>query len=570
MKSALILVLSCFAVMTAVMLGQSRMYRDRWVYVSTDLKSDRELERVEGIARTASQHGLNGILLSAGFDAMDLKSPEDLARLARLKQTCDHLGVEIVPIGFSVGYGGGVLSHDKNLAAGQPVRGALFVAKGREATFVADPAVKIVDGGFEEAESSSHHPSVPSSERRGLTEGVLPAGFTAHGARATIDTTVFHSGKASVRFEDFSGPEGEVYLAQTLRVQPYRCYRLRAWVKTEGAGPRMAIHLLAFAPDGRGLSYMEPPLPETSDWHEVVWAFNSWYADKVEFRVGVSDGKAGKVWVDDVAIEEVGLTNVLRRPGTRVEVRNEKTGAVYVEGRDFAAISDPQLNYSWGHEGPAIQLLPGSRIRAGDRLRVDYYHGTTIYREQTPIDMSEPAVYEVWQRQIPLIEKYLAPRKYFLSMDEVRVGGFCEACKRRHLSMAQILGGCVAQQYKMIRAANPQAEVYVWSDMFDPNHNAQEKYYLIDGSFRGTWQYIPKDLVVACWYYEKRDLSLDFFSKLGYRTLGAAYYDADDLENPKGWIESLDRTNGAVGIMYTTWENKYQLLPAFGDLVAKR
>jgi hypothetical protein len=60
------------------------------------------------------------------------------------------------------------------------------------------------------------------------------------------------------------------------------------------------------------------------------------------------------------------------------------------------------------------------------------------------------------------------------------------------------------------------------------------------------------------------------FSKLGFKTLGAAYYDADDLTNPKGWLESLDRTPGAIGIMYTTWNNKYQLLPGFGDLVKKR
>ena len=136
--------------------------------------------------------------------------------------------------------------------------------------------------------------------------------------------------------------------------------------------------------------------------------------------------------------------------------------------------------------------------------------------------------------------------------------------------MAQIMGDCLTRQYQMIRAANPKAEMYVWSDMFDPNHNAREKYYLIDGSFDGTWNYIPKDIVMACWYYEKRDLSLGFFSKHGYKTLGAGYYDADDLENPKGWIESLDRTPGAVGIMYTTWTNKYELLPSFGDLVSKR
>jgi hypothetical protein len=552
MKRFVVLILGAFVGMTAVLFGQQHALRDRWVMLGSSLENDQDVERVERIARTASEHGMNGILFSAGFDAMDLKSPEFLARLARVKQTCDHLGVEIIPEGFGVGYGGGVLAHDKNLAAGLPVRGALFVAGEHEARFHADPPVQIANRGFEK-----------------LT-GSMATGFTAHGASAAIDTAVSHSGKASVRFEDFGGPDGEVYVAQSIKVHPYRCYRLRAWVKTEGAGPRMAIHLLAVAPDGRDLSYMEPPLPETSDWHEVVWGFNSWYADRVEFRVGVSDGKRGKVWVDDVGIEEVGLTNVLRRAGTPVKVRNEKTGMLYDEGRDYAAIADPQLNFSWDHEGPAITLLPGSRIHAGDRLRVDYYNGTTIYRDQTTIDMSEPAVYAIWQHQIPLIEKYLAPKKYFLSMDEVRVGGFCETCKQRKLSMAQILGECVTRQYEMIRAANPHAEVYVWSDMFDPNHNAQERYYLVDGSFHGTWQYIPKDLVIACWYYEKRDLSLDFFSKLGYRTLAAAYYDADDLENPKGWLESLDRTRGAVGIMYTTWEDKFQLLPAFGDLVSKR
>jgi len=552
MKIMLAIILICLAALTAVVWGESRLYRDRWVYVSTDLDSDQELERAEGIARTAGEHGLNGMLLSAGFDSMDLKSPEFLARLARLKVTCDQAHVEIIPAGFGVGYGGGVMSHDKNLAAGQPVRGALFLAEEHEAKFHADPPVKIANGDFEQS------------------QGDLPAGFTAHGARATLDRTVAHSGKASVRFEDFSGPEGDVYIAQSLRVHPYRCYRLRAWVKTEGAGPRMAIHLVAHAADGRGLSYMEPPLPETSDWHELTWGFNSWYADRVEVRAGVSDGKRGKVWIDDLAIEEVGLTNLLQRPGTPVTVRNEKTGEAYQEGHDFAPLADPQLDFAWDHEGPAIHLLPGGRIHAGDRLRVDYFHGTTIYRDQTTLDMSEPAVYEVWRRQIPLIEKCLAPKKYFLSMDEVRVGGFCDACKRRHLSMAEILGDCVTRQFQMIRAANPQAEVYVWSDMFDPNHNARDKYYLIDGSFEGTWEHIPKDLVMACWYYEKRDLSLPFFSKLGHRTLAGSYYDADDLDNPKGWLESLDRTQGAAGIMYTTWENKYRLLPAFGDLVSKR
>jgi hypothetical protein len=553
-KKHLAVVLICFAALAALALGQPRVYPDRWVYVSTGLESDQELAKVEGIAKTSSEHGLTGMLLSAGFDSLDLKDADYLRRLDHLKQTCDHLGVEIIPMGFSIGYGGSTMAHDKNLAAGLPVHGELYVAGEHEARFAPDPDVKLPNGDFEQ------------------TEGNLPAGFTVHGEHAAMDSGVVHSGRFSVRFENFGGKPGggNVYLSQTFHVQPYRIYRMRCWVKTEGALPREIFHLWAVPPDGRDLAYMEPWMEPTSDWHELVWAFNSWYSDPIDFRIGVADGEAGKIWVDDVSVEEVGLTNVLRREGTPVIVKNEKSGEVYKEGRDYARISDPQLNFRWDHEGPSIHLLKGSRIHAGDRLRVDYFHGTTIYRDQVPLDMSEPAVYEIWQHQIPLLQKHLAPKKFFLSMDEVRIGGFCEACKRRHLPMNQIMGDCLTRQYQMIRAANPQAQVYVWSDMFDPNHNAREKYYLIDGSFLDTWKYIPKDLVIACWYYEKRDLSLPFFSKLGYRTLAGAYYDGDDLTNPKDWLNSLDQTPGAEGIMYTTWENKYKLLGDFGDLVSKR
>ena len=105
--------------------------------------------------------------------------------------------------------------------------------------------------------------------------------------------------------------------------------------------------------------------------------------------------------------------------------------------------------------------------------------------------------------------------------------------------------------------------------MLDPNHNAHGNYYLVDGDYTGSWKYVPKDLGIACWYYQKREASLAHFSRLGFKTLAGAYYDADTLENPKGWLESLARTPGAVGIMYTTWQNKYELLGPFGDLVSQ-
>jgi hypothetical protein len=106
--------------------------------------------------------------------------------------------------------------------------------------------------------------------------------------------------------------------------------------------------------------------------------------------------------------------------------------------------------------------------------------------------------------------------------------------------------------------------------MLDPNHNAHGNYYMVDGDYTGSWENVPRDLQIVCWYYAKRKESLEHFSRLGFRTLAGAYYDADDLSNPQGWLDALRSTPGATGIMYTTWENKYNLLGDFGDLASRQ
>lgn len=285
---------------------------------------------------------------------------------------------------------------------------------------------------------------------------------------------------------------------------------------------------------------------------------------------GVWGGKAGRFWIDDLQIEEVALLNVLRRPGTPVTVRSEDTGESYEEGKDFGQIKDRLLTFRFDHEPPSIKLLPGSRIKDGERLRVSCYHGMGVHQGQVSICMSEPEVYEIWSKQAVLMHKYLAPTKYLLSMDEIRAGGSCQACKQRHLTMAQILGDCITKEVAILRQGNPQAEVFCWSDMLDPNQNAHGNYYLVEGDFTGSWNYVPKDLSIVCWYFEIRKASLEFFSSHGFRTVAGAYYDGDTLENPRGWLDALDTTPNAVGIMYTTWQDKYALLAPFGDLVRDR
>mgnify|MGYP005839673625 CR=1 FL=1 len=558
-------------------LAGAAVYPCRWVYVSRGLHKDSDVAEIRDIVRTASQHGLNGMVLATGWDRLDLQPPHFFERLEQVKAICQQHKVEIIPILLSAGYGGSVLAHDKNLAAAIPVKDALFVVKGGEARHVAQaPSPVSGEPRPGPALSGAEGAAVPLVANPGFEDfqGHRLAGYRFHdkpGEVSFADTAVFRSGKASLRFENFGKfPHGHARVMQELAVKPHRCYRVSVWVKTEGLEPPRALRVQVLTEKGRALAPWEPGVPATSDWRKVVLGFNSLDYDKVRLYIGTWGGRSGKFWVDDLGMEEVGLVNVLRRPGTPVAVRGEASGTLYEEGKDFAPIADPKLNFRFDHDGPPITLLPGTRIAEGERLRVSYYHGIAINRGQVSVCMSEPKLYEVWREQVRLVQKHLAPARWLLSMDEVRAGGSCVACKSRKMTMGEILGDCITRQFQMIRQANPQAEVLCWSDMLDPNHNARGDYYLVEGDFSRSWQHVPKELSIVCWYYDRREPSLAHFSGLGFKTLAGAYYDGDTLDNPKGWLEALDKTPGALGIIYTTWQNKYQLLAPFGNLVSRR
>jgi len=151
-------------------------------------------------------------------------------------------------------------------------------------------------------------------------------------------------------------------------------------------------------------------------------------------------------------------------------------------------------------------------------------------------------------------------------MDEVRMGGTCRACQGRN--MGELVGECITRQTQALRRHNPGVEIYVWSDMLDPNHNAHGDYYLVDGDFSGSWRHVPKDLTIAVWGGEPREPSLRFFAAEGFHSLVACYYDADDLNEVKRWLDLARQTPNVRGFMYTPWQKKYALLPAFGDLFA--
>lgn len=560
MKRGLFFTLLVFALLSTFSFGQAKEYPYRFVYVhGKPLEDVDQVELIRKLAKTASEHGLNGLILDAFFDRLLLEPPYNFKNLKKIKEICDQNNLEFIPAFMGMGYNAPLQAYDKNLIEGLPIKDALFVVKNGKADLVADPPVSIANGGFEQAEGES------------------PASFSVTeetGAKISLDRKVFKQGSSALRVElSKEYEEGSALLSQEIDVHPYRCYTLSCWVKTDGIESSGDVFpMIVQGTDSRRLQFYIPPVPGTSsDWVKAVIGFNSLGYDKVRVSVGAPASKGGTFWIDDYRIEEEGLVNVLRREGTPLVVKGEKSGIVYEEGKDYAKVYDPVMTLLFDHEPPPIEILPKGRIKEGERLRVSFYNNYPIYQGQTPVCISEPRIYEIWRRVTRMIHEYIHPNKYYLMADELRTCGSCETCKRRGMTVSQLLGDCVTKQVKIIRELNPKAEIFVWSDMFDPNHNApgryKDYYYHVDETFEGSWNYIPKDLIIVCWYHRMRDKSLAHFSSNGFRTFGSS---SGSLDVARGWLESLDKTPNSVGIMYTTWSANFEGLAAFGDLVSRR
>jgi hypothetical protein len=247
-------------------------------------------------------------------------------------------------------------------------------------------------------------------------------------------------------------------------------------------------------------------------------------------------------------------------------VRSDDGAVTYTEGQDYAPLEDPKFNfYQVDRDFPPLRLLPGGRLRDGQRLRVSWYHPMVVHDSQVTVCMGEPELYEIYDHEAKLLAERLHPRRVLLNMDEVRMGGTCQACRGR--PMGELLGECITKQVQALRRHIPQAGVYIWSDMLDPNHNARGNYYLVQGDFTGSWKHVPHDLFIAVWGGEPREKSLRFFEQEGFRTLVACYYDADNLDDVKGWLKCAQGLPNVRGFMYTPWQRKYSLLAGFGELL---
>jgi len=538
----------------------------RLVYVQTNLLVDKNVENAIGVLERAAKAGYNGVVIAdSKFMRWD-NLPERYAVNARkVRDACRRLKLAFLPCVFPIGYSNDLLSRDPNLAEGLPVVDAPFVVRGGRIG-PAEDSTTIANGGFEQY------------------KGNTPAGWQfvdQPGKISFIDTQVKCEGAASLRMQNVGANDpknGHGRTHQRIKVRPFTNYHVSVAVKTQDFEAADEVRIQMLAEGGRSLNYLNAGIKKTQDWRRVDVCFNSLESSEVNFYLGVWGGKGGTIWWDDVRIEPAGLVNVIRRDGAPLRVTSEDGKSVYREGKDFDGARDPKMGvapwpggYSVWHEQPVVTVPNGSALKEGQRVLMSYYHPALIYDGAVVCCMSEPKVYEILSWQADQMKKRLEPDGYFMSHDEIRAQGWDESCAKRKMTPGQILADNVRRCVDILRKTDPGKPVYVWSDMFDAYHNAGKTgpYYLVkgDGPWVGSWEGLPKDVIVANWNMQKdkRVDSLKHFDGLGNRQILAGYYDADPARMTD-WLRDAAGIRGLDGVMYTTWQQKYGDLERFASV----
>ena len=502
--------------------------QERWWFNFGDLTQPEEVSRMIARFPGAAAAGYNGVVFSYNI------AP---AKAAELRQAAKQNGLDLIAMVM-----GG--AHDRNDTEGVPVRDALFVVHGSTATLQPDNPTRLLNGDFEEV-ADQHFKGWTMQDDEGVTT------FADH---ATV-----HGGKTSLRMQDIGrNPHAHCRLAQGIKLQPYRQYRITFWVKTEDLAPADAEIKVLSDDTTDTISFQTFHVDRTQDWKRYDLVFNSLGHEHGRLYLGCWSGKSGKLWWDDLSVEEIGLVNVLRRPGCPVVVRGDE-GTVYEEERDFQRITDPQLNPWWPwHDPPVIKLTPNSRIKDGDRLRVSYYHPIVVYEDRVTSCLSEPRIFDDWRQEVLTAEKLFHPAAFLMSHDEMRVMNQCALCRSQHKTPGELLAWNVAKAAQIIRDARPDAGIWVWSDMFDPMHNAVEHYYAVNGPLTGSWKGLDPGIGMVNWNGGLKGKNCQFFADLGLKQILSGYYDSDeDGAAIAEWLRNTQAVPGIVGVMYTTWEDKY-------------
>jgi len=547
--------LAIAATLFACMKASAADFTQRWLMYGTDLSKPEEVDKAVAMMKEAKDDGCTHILFGEPITTEILNpTPEYRAAAKRIVDAAKAQGLELVPGIFAIGYSGRYILRDPNLAAGLPVKNAPFIVK--DGVAWPDPAngPKLTNPGFEDVVNGK------------------PAGWVMDGpaGKITADSSVKHSGASSLKVSGLGRGANQAYAKQTLKVTPFQYYRVTVWVKTKGMRAEGESYINVHNSEGtRHLSYTNLEVKEDEDWTKHETVFNSLDATSVEFWVGAAESRGGTIWFDDLTLEPAGLLNVVVREATPFKVTSADGSVTYTEGRDYDPIIPSTANEIYKRVAVARPLiLPlTTRIKDGERLLISYFHTVLIYDDQIGCSMEDPKVFEMMETQMKNTAEIWQAKEFMMNYDEIRMGGWENQPGGAHMKPGELLANHITKAVSIIRKYVPDAKLYVWSDMFTPEHNAysfeqrHRYYYLVNGNWDGSWNGLPMDIVILNWSCNAADLK--WFADRGHEQVIAGYYDGDPKESVDAWMTASKGIPRITGIMYCTWHDNYKDMATF-------
>ncbi len=534
-----------------------------WYWHRSYLTTDKEVVSSKALIDRAAKCGYTGVAFwdnSFAYLSDAFWPKANVERLRDVMQYATQKGLRVMAGGAPFGWSNPALVTNGNLAEGQRVIGAQFKVDrdGRQLEFV-NTLEPLKNSGFEEGR----------------------ADWFDTGDAAIGVSQVPHSGKHSAVIVD---APGNARFRQRISLTPWRQYHLSLWFKTAKFRGPAAVEVLDFWHRKQGPFYTELQVTGTHEWTKLDYMFDSRQTTWAYLYFGIWGQSSGVLWFDDIQLEETAPVYVVRRPGAPLRVYDPNdAGIVYREGQDFDYISDPVLGPGRTvfrdvyHPPVRVSLPAGTRLRPGQTVAMDFYAVFPIPQdEQVGMCLTEPGVFR-WLKQNAAALKAILPSsgEVLLSYDEMRQANSCASCRSKQMSAGELLAWNVRETVKLYESVMPGSPLYVWSDMFDPHHNAHAHYFYVEGDLAGSWKGLPAEVGVLNWNHSHLRSSLEWFSgvnpgqPIAHRQIVAGYYDsgkgtsaAEDLAVARG-------IPGIEGIMYVTWREDYTQLEAFAASATK-
>jgi hypothetical protein len=370
-------------------------------------------------------------------------------------------------------------------------------------------------------------------------------------------------------------------LRQKITLKPWRQYHLSLWIKSSNFQGSSMVEVL----NGNNQKIrFNATLPAggNHDWTQLDYLFNSQDTTSADLYLGVWGGGPGMISFDDVVLEETAFVYLEHRVGAPFKLYDPANpSTVYREGADYNQVLDPDMHapsrpafHNIFHWPPTATLPAATSLKPGQIVAADYYAVFPMtMQNQTGICLTEPGFYK-WMSQSAKEVKHVLPPDggVLLSFDEIRQMNSCYLCRSKNMTAGQLLAWSIGKTTQLYQSILPKADLFVWSDMFDPHHNAHEDYYYVEGDLAGSWKGLPPEVTILNWNLDHLAESLTWFSgrdakqPVAHHQMIAGFYDkgAGAPEARKEWNQAAG-IPGITGMMYTTYADDYSQLQSFAE-----